>query len=100
MTENIACMKDIVEFVSNSINVVVETNNKFHLETTILYKIIETLSKEKEYEKEVIISNFLLYCKYHYIESDTFANNLSNSTSFSSCKVTCITSQGIQFIQK
>lgn len=82
MIENIACMKDIVEFVSNSIKVVVEPNNKFHLETTSLYKIVENLSKENEHEKETIISNFLLCCKYNYIESDTFTNNLSNSTSF------------------
>lgn len=100
MIENISCMRDILEFVSNNINVIVERNDKFHLETTSLYKIVETLSKEKGYEKETIISNFLLCCKYHYVESNTFTNNLSNSTSFSSCKVTDITPQGIQFLHK
>lgn len=100
MIENIGCMRDIVEFVSKNVKVVVERDNKFRLETTSLYKVIETLSKEKGYEKETIISNFLLCCKYHYIESDTYTNNLSNATSFSSCKVTDITPQGIQFLHK
>ena len=45
MIENIACMKDIVEFVSSSIKVIVDQNNKLHLETTSLYKIVESLSK-------------------------------------------------------
>lgn len=73
MIENIACMKDIVEFVSDNVKVVVEWDDKFHLSTTSLYKIIENLSQERGYEKETIISNFLLCCKYHYIESNTFA---------------------------
>lgn len=100
MTENIACMKDIVEFVANNIKVVVERDNKFYLETTSLYKIVDTLSKEKEYEKETIVSNFLLCCKYHYLESTTFSNDLSKPTSFVNCKVTDITPQGIQFLHK
>lgn len=98
MVENVACMRDIVEFVSKNVKVVIERDNKFRLESTSLYKIIETLANEKGYDKETIISNFLLCCKYHYIESNTFTNNLSNSTSFVSCKVTDITDKGLQFI--
>lgn len=98
MIENMPCMKDIVDFVFNNVKVVVERDNKFHLEPTSLYKIVEELSKENKYEKETIISNFLLCCKYHYIESNTFTNNLTNSTSLISCKVTSITEQGLQFI--
>lgn len=33
MIENIACMRDIVEFVSKNVKVVVERDNKFRLET-------------------------------------------------------------------
>lgn len=98
MIENIACMKDIVEFVSDNAKVVVDSNDKFHLTSTSLYKIIENLSKEKEYEKETIISSFLLCCQYNYIKSNTFDNNLSSPTSFTSCKVTNVTSQGIKFL--
>lgn len=76
MVENIDCMKRIVEFVFNNVKVVVERNDKFHLETTSLYKIIETLSKENRYDKETIISNFLLCCKYHYIESNALASTV------------------------
>lgn len=98
MIENAGCMRDIVEFVSNNVKVVVERDNRFRLETTSLYKIIETLSKENGYEKETIISNFLLCCKYHYIESNTFSNDLSTPTSFVNCKVTDVTDKGLQFI--
>lgn len=98
MVENVACMIDIVKFVSKNVKVVIERDNKFHLESTSLYKIIETLSKENGYEKESIISNFLLCCKYHYIESNTFSNDLSKSTSFVNCKVTDVTEKGLQFI--
>ena len=100
MIENVACMRDIIEFVSKNVKVVIERDNKFRLESTSLYKIIETLSEENGYEKETIISNFLLCCKYHYIESNTFSNDLSTSTSFVNCKVTDITPQGIQFLHK
>lgn len=100
MIENVACMRDIIEFVSKNVKVVIERDNKFRLESTSLYKIIETLSEENGYEKETIISNFLLCCKYHYIESNTFSNDLSTPTSFVNCKVTDITPQGIQFLHK
>lgn len=100
MIENVACMGDIIEFVSKNVKVVIERDNKFRLESTSLYKIIETLSKENGYEKETIISNFLLCCKYHYIESNTFSNDLSTPTLFVNCKVTDITPQGIQFLHK
>lgn len=68
------------------------------LESTSLYKIIETLSEENGYEKETIISNFLLCCKYHYIESNTFSNDLNKATSYVSCKVTDVTDKGLQFL--
>lgn len=100
MNENVACMRDIVEFVSKNVKIVIERDNKFRLESTSLYKIIETLSEEIGYEKETIISNFLLCCKYHYIESNTLSNDLSTPTSFVNCKVTDITPQGIQFLHK
>lgn len=100
MVENIVCMRDIVEFVSKNVKVVIERDNKFRLESTSLYKIIETLSEENGYEKETIISNFLLCCKYNYIESNAFSNDLNKPTSFANCKVTDITPQGIQFLHK
>lgn len=98
MQENTICMKDIIKFVSNNIKVVIDRGDKFHLETTSLYKIIENLSKDKGYEKETIISNFLLCCKYRYIESNTFSNDLSASTSFVKCIVTDVTDIGLQFM--
>lgn len=98
MVENVACMRDIIEFVSKNVKVVIERDNKFRLESTSLYKIIETLSEENGYEKETIISNFLLCCKYHYIESNTFSNDLSKTTSFVNCKVTDVTDKGLQFM--
>ncbi len=100
MIENAGCMRDIIEFVSQNVKVVIERDNKFRLESTSLYKIIETLSEENGYEKETIISNFLLCCRFHYIESNTFSNDLSTPTSFANCKVTDITPQGIQFLHK
>ena len=50
MVENVTCMKAILEFVTDNIKVVVDRDNKFHLETTSLYKIVENLS-DKGYEK-------------------------------------------------
>ncbi|MCM1232106.1 MAG: hypothetical protein NC489_18450 [Ruminococcus flavefaciens] len=98
IVENTECIKDIIKFVSENVNVVIEGNDKFKVEITSLQKIIENLSS-KEYDKQTIVSNFILCCKRHYIESTTPINNLNTSTSFSTCKVSDVTPSGYKFLE-
>lgn len=100
MIENIECMKDIITFVSENVRIVLDNKTQFHLETTSLLKIIENISKEKGYEKDVIIYNFLMCCKNKYIESNVYNNKLSEPTYFIDCIVSNITSKGLDFINQ
>ncbi|MCM1232629.1 MAG: hypothetical protein NC489_21090 [Ruminococcus flavefaciens] len=99
IVENTECIKDIIKFVSENVNVIIEKNDKFKVKTTSLYKIIENLSIQG-YDKETVVSNFILCCKNHYIDSNTSIDNLDKSTSFTSCKVDGVTEKGLQFIDK
>lgn len=97
MQSNKKCMKDIIKYISENINIKIDNDSRNIVLSKIgLSTIITELSKDKKYQKDEIVYNLLKCQKYRLIEANISMNG--NVIIVSKCEIHDTTIAGEKFL--